>query len=666
MSKRMTKLKEAFPANRPVATLFRMAWPGLVAAVVLFPACSSGSNLSCGTGTEKKGSTCVAKQAVTPPTGDAGTMDGSTGGATGSGGAGGTNGGGAAGTTDAGSSDKIDFGGVTSVSPSTPADGATPPTSLVVTWAPASLPAFPDASFTYEIYTATKGGGENYSTPAIVTPPGATSALLDGLSSTAPTFFVVRAVADVGDSKDTNVLELSGTPAVDSKPPTFAGATTAVGKTDSSVIVTWAAASDDLTQTPGIVYDVFWATSGTAPQQLAVVTDPGATQALVTGLPAAATQYFFRVAAVDAAGNVTPTTVLVTGTTGKDTTPPVFGGCRAAANPTASGGTIVWDPAVDDTTAASGITYNVYAFDVPVDRDTQFSQPDGVFKGVTQGQLTTLLPAGNYEVVCRAVDASGNEDTNRHTVALNTIDDSQPPTFPASGTATFTAGATTVTIDFPQATDNETAESAIQYVIFGGTTPGGEDMSTPIFTETGALEALLMQADLLKALSGGDAGAVQSVSNTDFYFLVEARDQAQNLSVPLPELHVTTLISFEGDVQPIFTAHCALAGCHVPGNPPEGQILQDGYAYSSVVNVVATESPQISPSDPVTQAGIKRVDATSQDPTHSYIWRKINGGTQGTIFGSKMPPAYTTGPQLTDAKDFATIQGWIVQGAQNN
>ena len=119
-------------------------------------------------------------------------------------------------------------------------------------------------------------------------------------------------------------------------------------------------------------------------------------------------------------------------------------------------------------------------------------------------------------------------------------------------------------------------------------------------------------------------------------------------------------------MQPIFTAHCALTGCHVPGDPPEGQILQDGYAYASIVNVTAGESALISPADPVTLAGIKRIDATSSDPTHSYIWRKINGGSQGTIYGSHMPPDYTTGPHLTDPRNFATIKGWIVQGAQNN
>ena len=270
------------------------------------------------------------------------------------------------------------------------------------------------------------------------------------------------------------------------------------------MLVKWGAATDDLTKPAGIVYYVYWATGTTTAQQLAVVTDPGATSAIVTGLPAANTPYFFGVAAVDAAGNVNPTTVvLISGSTAKDTTPPSFGGCRAAANPTASGGTLVWDPAIDDTTPASAVTYNVYAFDVPVDHDTQFSKPDGVFTGVTQGQITTLLPAGNYEIVCRAVDASGNEDQNRHTVALqHGYGRAWPPVF-APGTATAIAAATTVTLNWPQAHDNQTADPGIQYVVYGGTSPGGEDITTPIYSQTGTtLEALLMATDLLKAFSG--------------------------------------------------------------------------------------------------------------------------------------------------------------------
>src|SRR4029077_1716556 len=120
------------------------------------------------------------------------------------------------------------------------------------------------------------------------------------------------------------------------------------------------------------------------------------------------------------------------------------------------------------------------------------------------------------------------------------------------------------------------------------------------------------------------------ISNTQYYFVVRAVDEAGNIDQNMNELGLTTLVSFENDVQPIFTANCALSGCHVPGNPPQGQILSDGFAYNSIVDQLAGESGQggIEP--------LKRIDSTNTDPTKSYLYRKVTGS--GTITGNTMPP----------------------------
>jgi hypothetical protein len=694
MTKRSTTKHEALTPATRAARVTRRGRLGVLGAaspawlaIALLSACG-GTDTTCGAGTEKKGDTCVAKSAPQP--GDAGTggssADASAGGGTSSGGASGSGGaasggkggassggkggassggkGGAAGGAEAGPTDAIDFAGARAVGPADPG-GTSAPGALLVTWQPASYPGHPDAVIRYQIFSATSAGNEAYSTPVAEAPPGATSALIDGNAAGAATYFVVRAVASVGTAVDKNTHEVSGTPAADSLPPTFAGAKAVAPMTSSSVLVSWDAASDDLSPAGAISYRVYWSETLGGTLQLGAVTNPGATEIEIKGLNKAEHQFFFRVDAVDAAGNVYEQSTPIPGSTGKDTTAPTFAGCRAALNPTASGGTILWEPASDDTTPQSQLTYNIYAFDVPLTKDSSFTTPAGTFKnGVKSGLVTKLLPAGSYRIVCRAVDSAGNEDTNRATVLLKTTDDADPPTFIA-GSPSAVAGSVTVDLSWPQAHDNQTPDAAIQYVIYGATTAGGQDLTSPITTWTGTTSTTVMETDLLKALPKGDGGA-KKVSNTDFYFVVGALDLARNASTLLPEVHVTTLISFKEDVQPVFTIHCALAGCHVHPtaafNPPQGQVLEAPYTHESIVDVVAGEGGAIG------LPNIKRIDSTSAVLTDSYLWRKINGGFSGAfpISGNQMPPPQTTGPQLRKPEDFDIIKTWILQGAKDN
>jgi hypothetical protein len=393
-----------------------------------------GNDLSCGEGTVQKGGKCVVKQTVVADAGTGGASnDGGGGGAgAGVGGAGGTtSGGGAAGTgapPDSGPPDTILFDGITAAAPADGPGVGGSPDSILVTWQPASYPTHPKATIHYEIYAATSAGNETFGTPTAVAPPGSTSFLVQNLDA-AKTYFVVRAVPSEGAAKDVNTVEMFATPQTDGEKPTFGGAANATPDTSTSVLVSWSPATDDLTPPAAIVYRVYWSAAAAGPFSLGVVTDPGATSAIVKGLPAADKPFYFSVTAVDAAGNTDDNNNVISGSTAKDTEPPVFAGCRAALDPTASGALVTWDPATDDTTTAANMQYDVYAFEVPVTKDTTFTTPVGTFTGVTQGQITGLLPGTHYRVVCRASDEAKNQEDNRVTVAFDTGTDSQPPTF---------------------------------------------------------------------------------------------------------------------------------------------------------------------------------------------------------------------------------------------
>ncbi|HEX4338164.1 MAG TPA: fibronectin type III domain-containing protein [Polyangiaceae bacterium] len=631
---------------------------GLCATTLVLVACGSdGNSITCGKGTVEKGSTCVVKPA--PAETDAGS-GGTTDSGFGAGGtsSGGTSNGGSAGTgatasggtagepADSGPADVIDFKGAAAAAPgaSTPA-GSKPPDadSVRLAWEPATYITHPLATLKYEIFASTSAGMENFEAPIAEAPPGSTSFLVQGLDTT-KMYFVVRAVANEGIAKDENKVEVSATPSYDDKAPSAPSTVKAASATSTSVTLSWKAATDDKTPPAGLTYDIYWGTKTGSTTTLGAVSSPGATSATVTGLPTPKTQFFFRVVAVDAAGNASTNKDDIAGKTSSDVTAPVFGGCSAATDPTAGGATVVWTPAVDDTTPADKLSYAVYAFEVPVTRDTPFDKldPTATFTGGTSGEITGLKNGTTYRVVCRAIDSSGNHDDNRVTQVFTTKQDGKPPTFAGVDTdpASFTVDSTQVTITWPPATDDQSDTTKLTYFVYASTTPGDEDFTAP---PIGKSEVGLLSTQVVGLLS-----------NTQYYFVVRAVDEAGNVDKNTAELGLSTLVSFADDVQPIFTANCALPTCHVPGNPPQGQILQAGFAYNSIVGQLAGENPNL-----------KRIDPTNSDPLKSYLYLKITGGVG--ISGSSMPPsdAQNSRRPLND-NEKNTIRLWIVQGAKNN
>jgi hypothetical protein len=109
-------------------------------------------------------------------------------------------------------------------------------------------------------------------------------------------------------------------------------------------------------------------------------------------------------------------------------------------------------------------------------------------------------------------------------------------------------------------------------------------------------------------------------------------------------------LSFGTKVQPIFSANCALSGCHAGTQPAQGMNLSAGLAYQNIVNVPASERP-----------GMMRV--LPFKPDSSYLVHKIQG-TQETVGGSggRMP----LGGAPLAAEQITLIRAWIAAGAKNN
>ncbi len=296
--------------------------------------------------------------------------------------------------------------------------------------------------------------------------------LISGQASVTETFIVPNGINRriLVEAKDTpgNVqfrkerhLNLDGTPVhipidlEDVAPPVFAGMSTATTVSASQIDLYWNPASDNLTSSSAIVYNIYVSkTSGgenfTSPS---FVTSPGATTFSATGLESNTT-YYFIVRAGDSSGNFDSNIVEKSATT-FDGTPPVFAGLFSATPSATTSGRIdlAWNPATDNTTPSANIVYLIY-MSTTSGAQNLLVPSFTTAPGATSFTITGLSP-GIYYFVIRARDAAGNTDTN--IVERSASSDIIPPSITLVNLVNVTAGQGSVaqiTIDFSEPINN--------------------------------------------------------------------------------------------------------------------------------------------------------------------------------------------------------------------
>jgi hypothetical protein len=586
----------------------------LVMTVVVSAACSwwgcsssssSGSGLTCGPGTERSGNSCVVAR-------DGGISDVN------------------APDTEAGSAEASlvpTFAGVAALAPAST-------TSVLATWQPATEGATPASAMRYRVYAAQSKTGIDYTKPVATTVAGATSFYLTGLSAMTTYYVAVRALDPAGNS-DSNVVVKSVAPAADTTPPTFAGVTGATPGGASAVTLTWSAATDDQTPSAAIVYFVY------VKNQLStfdfskpvLVTDPGVTTVTVPYLYDPSLVYTFDVRARDAAGNFDMNMATATSRAGADTTPPQFAGCTSAIADSAGSAVVAWSLATDDGTPQNLVAYDIY--DATSVAGLSFKKPVLTVTGLAgTAEVTGLTQGTTWHFVVRARDFVGNEDKNLVDCATTTSADPTPPTFAGVTGVSVQSDARTATFSWSPATDPVTPQSEIVYDVFQGLSPGAEDFTTPIATSNPGATSVL---------------ATDLTPDATLYWVVRARDKAGNRDSNTVEVSGATDVSLSEQLQYTFSSDCAVAGCHVPGNPPLGLVLAPGFSYDYLVNVRSREYPvdlRVNPGDPTT----------------SFLYLKLSENPPPV--GYQMP-APATGSVL-EATEIDRFRRWIVQGAPNN
>jgi len=114
---------------------------------------------------------------------------------------------------------------------------------------------------------------------------------------------------------------------------------------------------------------------------------------------------------------------------------------------------------------------------------------------------------------------------------------------------------------------------------------------------------------------------------------------------PAPCAVEVVFSSYSGQIQPIFTANCAVNGCHTGVAPVADLKLSDGESYANLINVAST-------------GYAPAIRVVPSNTAASVLWHKVNGTG---VYGPQMPAVGS----LTSA-EIALIGAWIAAGAPNN
>lgn len=294
------------------------------------------------------------------------------------------------------------------------------------------------------------------------------------------------------------------------------------------------------------------------------------------------------------------------------------------------------------------------------------TEPPPETTGTVQGTVVDDVGAGISGVTVRLRARGETTDLATRTTSGNG----------AYGFADVEAGDYDVAIDVPAAYAEDGQPNPVQVTLTAGQVATANFVLrlkagtvSGTVTESGGMSVQGMYVELrapggtsaLRSLTTGSGGqySFSRVAEGDYDVFAVGDAVTNPVSVTVvdggtatADFEVSITISFGGDVQPIFTTNCALSGCHAGSSPQEGQNLEDGQAYSNIVNV------------PSNQSALDRIEPGR--PDDSYLVHKIQG-TQGTVGGSgdRMPQGCSGDACLSQA-EIDLIRLWVSEGALNN
>ena len=540
-----------------------------------------------------------------------------------------------------------EFGGVRGVSVASA-------TSLRVTWGPGYDVASSDAELKFRVYAAAgKDPDPSKDDPILESGAGEHEAVVTGLDPLTAYRVIVRAVDPTGN-EDANVRILGAT-TPEGIPPTFDGVSHALeqGLGDDKkgrVRVFWAPATDNVTDSANILYDVYQSLRqrGETFTRPTYTSTPGASSMLVSGLEPG-TRYYYVVRARDVGGNRDANIKEISVVTRTlDQTAPNFTGISNATSVTPTSVDLTWGRATDAVSnQQAGITYLIYVSETtPVDTA---GTPFMVVQGATSVTVGGLLSGKAYHFAAKARDQAGNITAATAERSATTLPadaaDTVAPDFSAAALQVVTdkTKPTTMSLSWTAATDTSGAPN-VRYLVCAAMAQSdcqGADFFRHVVATTSF---------------GTVAATVQFLTvRTSYAFVVRAEDRAGNVAAAPPAVNQATPTSFSVNVLPILAARCG--ACHD---------FRD-----AAVLLGASHMDWACPEKPIDGCRLNFVEKNK--PELSAIYRRVNPPNLRTSpFSASVPNEYgglqeprDTQDKLTGAED-DILRTWIVQGAEAN
>lgn len=269
------------------------------------------------------------------------------------------------------------------------------------------------------------------------------------------------AYGTAGDIGAVHLLYLDGD-AFDPNPPTpgSSGTITKSGDTETTVSLSWAAASDDVSASSALTYSVYYAADGTDLSTVAAAESNGTlsqstaniTSATISGLTGE-TDYEFQVVVADQAGNKAAYTALGAASGDiPDLTPPTAGASGAlSASTTSSQIVLSWTAAEDDETEEGSLVYKIYGGE-GTGEELDLSSLEAValldessllatITGTTTYTITNLDPTTAYTYTVTVTDASANTSIYAQIELVTGSRLTEKPTYPVQTSILLNGGA---------------------------------------------------------------------------------------------------------------------------------------------------------------------------------------------------------------------------------
>lgn len=305
------------------------------------------------------------------------------------------------------------FEGVVSAEP---ASGA----AVELTWEAATDDLTPSEAILYFVYAGPSADAVDTTNPIGVSLPGATSIRVVLPAAEEEYYFLVQARDAAGnfDGNEEVVTSLSGE---DLEPPIFAGCKSAVGRTATSILVTWDPATDDIATEQEVVYNLYASETVNGFNFLAPDAQvTGATSGVIPGLKRD-TSYYVLCRAQDPSGNEDGNLRMQTARTKSDDVPPDFGGITAVGEVTATSVELVWTAATDNQTPSEDIVYDVFMVQTDEEFDFEGEPLVTTDPGATDVVVDGLNPNTSYFFVVLARDEGENRSEPEPEVGIKTL-----------------------------------------------------------------------------------------------------------------------------------------------------------------------------------------------------------------------------------------------------